>query len=221
MDGNGRWAKSHHLPKSAGHKKGAAAAKTICRACKKAGVKYLTLYAFSSENWLRPEDEVKDLMNLLRTYLKNDIAELTKENVKVRFIGNRSTLDSDLQKLMIDCEESSKDNDFTLILAISYGSRDEIRLAAVNLAQDALNKKVDLNKVDNNLFSSYLDTHEIPDPDLLIRTSGELRISNFLLWQCAYSELYFTNQLWPDFNEKSLESAIDEYSKRDRRFGGR
>lgn len=221
MDGNGRWAKKHFLPKSAGHKKGANSAKTVVRAAKKMGVNYITLYAFSSENWNRPADEVKDLMNLLRSYLKNDIAELMKEDIRIRFIGDRSKLDAELQDLMHECEESSVNNSCTLIIAISYGSRDEIRIAAQKMAIDAVNNKIDATTLSNDDFAKYLDTSDIPDPDLLIRTSGELRISNFLLWQCAYAEFYFTDEYWPDFNEKSLQAAVESFQSRDRRFGGR
>jgi undecaprenyl diphosphate synthase len=215
MDGNGRWAKSKVLPKAAGHKKGAQVANEVVKYCKSFGVEYLTLYAFSSENWHRPKEEVDDLMNLLRSYLKKDINELIKEDVRIRFIGNREVIAPDIVELMVKTEELSKNNKFNLILAISYGSRDEIRNAALNFAKN-FNKDSKLED-----FDEYLYTKDIPDPDLLIRTSGEYRISNFLLWQLAYAELYFADVLWPAFGKEELIKAIESYSMRDRRFGKR
>ncbi len=217
MDGNGRWADRLMLPKKAGHKKGAQVAKQIVKDCKKIGVKYLTLYTFSSENWGRPKAEVEDLMNLLREYLKSSTKDLIKEDVRIRFIGRKSELAQDIQDLMAKVEEESKHNNFNLILAISYGGRDEIRDAAIAFAKYA--KQNTQCKPED--FDQFLYTDGIPDPDLFIRTSGELRISNFLLWQLAYSELYFTDTLWPDFTEIELIKAVEEFSKRDRRYGGR
>lgn len=221
MDGNGRWAKKHHLPKSAGHKKGANAAKSLVKHCQSLGIKYLTLYTFSSENWQRPKDEVNYLMDLLRTYLRNDLQELLKENVRLRFIGNKQSLPIDIHQDIMRIEHESKDNDFNLIMALSYGSRDEIRTAAFSFAKDIIEKKIDINSLPSTEFDKYLSTADIPDPDLYIRTSGEYRVSNFLLWQIAYSELYFTDVLWPDFNEQDLLNALKDYSKRERRYGGR
>lgn len=217
MDGNGRWASKLMLPKKAGHKKGAQVAKQVVKDCKKAGVKYLTLYTFSSENWNRSADEVEDLMDLLREYLSSSAKDLIKEDVRIRFIGRRHELATDLQEMMAKVEEESKNNSFTLVLAISYGSRNEIRDAAMAFAE--YTKQHPSCKLED--FDQFLDTDGIPDPDLFIRTSGELRISNYLLWQLAYTELYFTETLWPDFTEIELIKAIEEYSMRDRRYGGR
>lgn len=221
MDGNGRWAKSRFLPASAGHKKGANVAKSITRACKKHGAKFLTLFAFSSENWSRPKEEVEYLMNLLRDYLKSDINELIQEDIKIRVIGDKTKLDSDILELINSVEEESKNNSFTLILALSYGSRDEIRNAAFRMHEEILNSNLEAISLAPEYFDQFLYTKDIPDPDLLIRTSGEQRISNFLLWQIAYSELFFTNVLWPDFSEKDLVTACEEFKKRERRFGAR
>lgn len=221
MDGNGRWAKSKFLPASAGHKKGASVAKSVTRACKKLGTSYLTLFAFSSENWNRSSDEVQYLMNLLREYLKSDINDLIKEDVKIKVIGDKSKLDSDIVTLIDKVEEESKNNSFTLILALSYGSRDELRNAAFRMHEEIINSNLEASSLAPEYFDQFLYTKDIPDPDLLIRTSGEQRISNFLLWQIAYSEIIFTNVLWPDFSEKDLISACEEFKKRDRRFGAR
>ncbi len=219
MDGNGRWASKRRLPKLAGHKKGANVANDIVAACQKLGVKYLTLYAFSTENWNRSASEVNDLMDLFRSYLSKDINELAKKDVSIKFIGNKSLLPADIQSMISEVEVSSQANNFKLILAISYGSREEIRNAAVKFAQDAIKQKIDLKKASPELFDQYLYTYGIPDPDLFIRTSGEYRISNFLLWQIAYAELYFTKVLWPDFNEAELKKAIEDFSTRERRYG--
>ncbi len=217
MDGNGRWANRRMLPKKAGHKKGAQIAKQVVRDCKNLGVKFLTLYTFSSENWNRPSSEIEDLMNLLREYLSSSAVDLIKEDVRIRFIGRRNELDSDIQEMMASVEEKSKDNSFSLILAISYGSRNEIRDAAVKFAE--YTKQHQSFKPED--FDKFLDTANIPDPDLFIRTSGELRISNYLLWQIAYTELFFTETLWPDFTKAQLIKAIESYSMRDRRYGSR
>lgn len=216
MDGNARWAKQNGLAIAKGHQKGAEVLKQIALSCKKVGVQYLTVYAFSSENWSRPKTEVTALMSLFRRYLKNDIKELMQENVRIRFIGNRKPIDTDLQELMLKVEKDTAHNQFQFIIALSYGSREEIREAAINFANDT--KTLTLRPED---FDKYLYTSDTPDPDLFIRTSGEYRISNFLLWQLAYSELYFTDVLWPDFNETHLLTAIAEYTKRNRRFGAR
>ncbi|MDF3048251.1 MAG: undecaprenyl diphosphate synthase [Candidatus Midichloriaceae bacterium] len=217
MDGNGRWASRLILPKKAGHKKGAQVAKQIVIDCKKLGVKYLTLYTFSSENWCRPKDEVADLMNLLREYLSSSAQELIKQDVRIRFIGRRSILDADIQELMYKVEEESKHHAFTLVLAINYGSHDELRDAAMEFA----NYKQQNPDATANDFEKFLYTKDIPNPDLLIRTGGELRISNFLLWQLAYTELYFTDTMWPEFSEKDLINAVEDFSSRERRYGGR
>ena len=219
MDGNGRWAKKRRLPKIAGHKKGANTANDIVAVCQKLGVKYLTLYAFSTENWNRAASEVKDLMDLFRSYLSNDISELTRKDVSVRFIGNRLRLPEDIQSMIDNVEKSSEANNFKLIIAFSYGSREEIRSAAFKMAGDVMSQKLNLEKVQPEIFDQYLYTSGIPDPDLFIRTSGEYRISNFLLWQIAYAELYFTTVLWPDFDEKELIKAIEDFSTRERRYG--
>jgi len=214
MDGNARWAKQNSLPTTTGHQRGADVVKQTALDCKKLGVEYLTVYAFSTENWNRPKSEVKALMSLFRRYLKKDIKELMNENVRIRFIGNREQLDEDIQGLMKQVEEETSHNKFQFIIAMSYGSREEIRNAALRFAEDAKTSKL---KAED--FDRYLLTKDIPDPDLFIRTSGEYRISNFLLWQLSYSELYFTDVLWPDFNENHLQKAINEYSNRDRRYG--
>lgn len=219
MDGNGRWASKRKLPKVAGHKKGANVAHEIVTVCQKLGVKYLTLYAFSTENWNRAESEVNDLMDLFRSYLAHDLNELSKKDVSINFIGNKQLLSADIQTMIQNVESSSQNNNFKLIIAISYGSREEIRSAAFKMASDAVNHKINLEKVNSETFDQYLYTYGIPDPDLFIRTSGEYRVSNFLLWQIAYAELYFTKVLWPDFNEAELIKAIEEFSTRERRYG--
>lgn len=220
MDGNGRWAKAKNVPKLAGHKSGADAARKTTLEAAKLGVKYLTLYTFSSENWQRPEEEVFNLMTLLRHYLKSEAKTLHKNNVKVTVIGNKDKLDSDIRSLIIEATELTKNNTgLHLILALSYGAREEITQAAKRLAQDYKDNKIDLEQINSDEFASYLYTTDIPDPDLLIRTSGEMRISNFLIWQCAYTEFYFTNVLWPDFTENDFRNAIVEFNKRERRYG--
>lgn len=220
MDGNRRWAKKHGLPAAAGHKQGAKNLEQICRDVKELGIQYLTLYAFSTENWQRPKEEVSTLMELLRSYLKDNLQELQKNNVKIVFIGERSMLDKDIVERMNDIEKQTSDNkDFTLCLAISYGSRQEIISAVRKAAQIVKSGDIDLQDIDEKLFSHLLYTKDIPDPDLLIRTSGEQRISNYLLWQIAYSELYFSDVMWPDFDRKELEKIIQNYYTRDRRYG--
>ena len=220
MDGNRRWAKKHGLPAAAGHKQGAKNLEKICQDVKDLGIKYLTLYAFSTENWQRSEEEVSTLMDLMRSYLKNNLQELQKNNVKIVFIGERSMLDKDIIERMNDIEKQTANNkDFTLCLAISYGSRQEILSAVRKAAQIVKSGDITLQDIDEKLFSHLLYTKDIPDPDLLIRTSGEQRISNYLLWQIAYSELYFTDVMWPDFDRRELEKIIQNYHTRDRRYG--
>lgn len=219
MDGNSRWAKKNGFLRSSGHKKGAEVSKLIAEAAQELGVEYLTLYAFSSENWNRSKAEIKMLMNLLRKYLTKDFKELIAKNVRLKFIGDLTKLDNDIQELIVKAEELSKKNSFTLIIALSYGSRDEIRQAAYTMVKHALLNGDNIDDVKSTDFEQYLYTAGIPDPDLFIRTSGEHRISNFLLWQLSYSELYFTDTLWPDFNKKELLKAIKDFSLRERRFG--
>ena len=220
MDGNGRWAQKRNLPRSAGHKKGAEVVKEIAKEANNRGIRYLTLYAFSTENWNRPKEEVDTLMGLLRQYLKSDFSELHKNNIRIRVIGERSMLDKDIVAQIAKLENDTAQNSgMVLCLAISYGSRLEIVQAAKKIA--ALVKKGDMSEsdVDIKLFSDMLYTKDIPDPDLLIRTSGEQRISNYLLWQIAYAELYFTKTLWPDFNKDELVAIIKDYKTRERRYG--
>ena len=220
MDGNGRWATKRGLPRSMGHKKGAEVVKEIVRAAGEVGVKFLTLYAFSTENWQRSKDEVDTLMGLLRQYLKSDLQELQENNVRIKFIGESEMLDADIVSAMRKLEIDTAQNDaLTLCIALSYGSRQEIVNAVKKTA--ALVKKGDIsvNDIDIKMFSDMLYTKSIPDPDLLIRTSGEQRISNYLLWQLAYTELYFTKTLWPDFNKDELVAIIKDYKTRERRYG--
>jgi len=221
MDGNGRWAKARALPKSAGYVEGAKNAENIVRICKKYGLDYLTLFVFSSENWQRESSEVSFLMRLLRSYLKRNIKDLTKEGVKVTFIGDFTKLDQDIREMMSDIERYSASNSaIHLILAISYSGRNEIRHIADKMVRYAIENSwslEDAKKESYNLFNEFLTS--IPDPDLLIRTSGEHRISNFMLWQIAYTEFYFTEKLWPDFNEDDMVRAFEDYLARDRRYG--
>ncbi len=220
MDGNGRWAKARGLPRTAGHKRGAESVRAAVQAAGELGVSYLTLFGFSSENWKRPEGEVRDLMGLLRLYLKGEIKSLHKNNVRLRVVGDRARLGKDIVSLIEDGEAKTANNTgLTLVLALSYGSRQEIVSAVRALAQDAADGKISPDQIDEDMVSSRLFTVGIPDPDLLIRTSGEQRISNFLLWQCAYSELVFQDVLWPDFDRQHLEDAIAAYHGRERRFG--
>lgn len=221
MDGNGRWAKKRGLPRNAGHTAGAKNVENICLAAKKLGVKYLTLYAFSTENWSRPESEVKALMKLLSGYLDKCVQTAHENKMHIRVIGDITRLDDKLQKQIIEAERiSSVYDDLNLTIAINYGSRDELLRAIRRAGTDIKNGLLSIEDLDENRFGSYLDTRELPDPDLLIRTSGEVRLSNYLLWQLAYSEFYFTEVPWPDFNEQELKKAIDTYEGRDRRFGG-
>ncbi len=221
LDGNGRWAKSKGMPRNYGHTVGAKNVETVCRAADELGIKYLTLYAFSTENWNRPQNEVNALMKLLEGYLKTCIKTADKNNMHVRVIGEITRLSNAFQQRIHELETASASNTgLNLTIAINYGSRDEILRAVRHMVEDAREGKLETKDIDENVFSSYLDTRELPDPDLLIRTSGEQRLSNYLLWQLAYSEFYFTDVPWPDFHKKELELAIEAYNKRDRRFGG-
>lgn len=222
MDGNGRWAKRRGLPRTMGHKKGAEAAKAIVENAAEAGVEYITLFGFSSENWNRPKDEINDLMSLLRHYLKAQTAEFHKNNARLSVIGQRSAFDQDIIALIEHAESLTHDNDgIHVIIALNYGGRNDILQAAKSMAEKALDDGCLPSDDDfEEGFKCALWTAGIPDPDLLIRTSGEMRVSNFLLWQCAYAEMVFTDVLWPDFDKKALEGALDEYKGRDRRFGG-
>ena len=220
MDGNGRWARRRGQPRIAGHRRGADAARTAVRAAVRHGVRYLTLYGFSSENWNRPADEVEDLMGLLRYYLRSEIAELHKQGIRLRVIGDRSRLAADIVSLIEDAERRTAGNEaLTLLIALSYGSRAEIVEAAKRLAEDVEAGRIRSYEIDEAALAGRLFTAGIPDPDLMIRTSGEQRISNFLLWQLAYTELVFLDVLWPDFSEEDFAHAIKEYHGRERRYG--
>ena len=220
MDGNGRWAKQHKVPRIEGHRRGAEAAKCALKAAQENGVKNLTLYAFSVENWNRPELEVSALMNLLERFLSEQMPELIKRKIRLRVIGRYRELPERIQALLHEAEETTQNYDeFTLGLALNYGSRMEVVDAVKAVAQAANAGLVDLNKIDYNSFRQYLYTRDMPDPDLVIRTSGECRLSNFLLLQSAYAEIYLSKVLWPDFDEAEFKAAIDEYSSRERRYG--
>ncbi len=220
MDGNGRWAKARGLPRSAGHKRGAESVRKSVKGAISNGVSYLTLFGFSSENWKRPPDEIHDLMGLLRLYLKSEIKDLHKEGVRLLIIGDRENLDKDIIKLIQSSEEMTKKNTrLTLIIALSYGGRAEILHAAKQIAKDIAQGDLQISNIDEDALSERLFTKDIPDPDLLIRTSGEQRLSNFLLWQCAYTEFIFIDTLWPDFAEVDFENAIKVFQNRERRYG--
>lgn len=220
MDGNGRWAKKRGLERKFGHKEGARTFRKIVSYCKELGIKYITFYAFSTENWKRPKDEVESIMALFNQYL-DEVREHTKENVRVMFIGDKSAFDEKFRNKMIALEEDSKDFDaMTLILAINYGGRDDIIFAAKQAAELVKEGTISSSQIDESLFSNLLYTKGIPDVDYIIRPSGELRLSNFLIWQAAYAEYYFTDILWPDFDKKDLDKALDEFKNRKRRFGG-
>ena len=221
LDGNGRWAKSKGMPRNYGHMQGAKNVEVICEEAYKLGIKYLTVYAFSTENWNRPQDEVDALMKLLRNYMKTCLKTAEKNDMKIRVIGDKTRLDDDIRTRIAELEESTKNNGgLNFQIAINYGSRDEMRRAMTALAKDCVNGKVNPDDISEAMFDTYLDTHDIPDPDLMIRTSGEQRLSNYLLWQLAYSEFYFTDVPWPDFSKEELIKAVEQYNKRDRRFGG-
>ena len=220
MDGNGRWAKSRQLPAIAGHRAGAETARNITECASKMGIKYLTLYTFSSENWLREKSWIEDFMGLLRWYLRNELKQLMENGVRIQIIGDRTLFAKDIQDLIFETEEKTKNNTaITVVLALSYGSRDEITRAFKRLAQKVKDGEIDPKALVAEDISKNLDTKNFPDPDLLIRTSGEQRISNFLLWQMAYTEFVFEPGLWPDFGEDDFKKAIDEYQKRNRRYG--
>jgi len=220
MDGNGRWAKSHGLPRVEGHRRGVEAARKVVRAAPDLGISYLTLFGFSSENWRRPDAEVHDLMGLLRLYLRNEVAALHKNGARLRVIGDRNRLAKDIRQLIESAEELTAGNTrLQLMIALSYGGRADIVCAARELAEAARAGRIDPCDIDETVFERELLTADIPDPDLLIRTSGEMRISNFLLWQSAYSEIIFTDRLWPDFGRSDLEQAIEEFHRRERRYG--
>jgi undecaprenyl diphosphate synthase len=220
MDGNGRWAQARGLPRVAGHRRGAEAVRRTVTAAGELGIPYLTLFGFSSENWKRPLEEIDDLMGLLRHYLRGEIAELHRNGVRLRVIGERGRLAPDIVTLIVNAEELTRDNSgVNLTIALSYGGRAEIIAAMRTLAAKAVAGELPPAAIDEAVISRHLFTADIPDPDLLIRTSGEQRISNFLLWQCAYSELVFTKTLWPDFGRDDLEQAIVDYGGRERRYG--
>lgn len=221
LDGNGRWAKGKGMPRNYGHAQGSKNVERICEEAWRMGIKYLTVYAFSTENWSRPKDEVDALMKLLRNYMKTCLKTAAKNDMKVRVIGDKTRLDADIRSRIAELEEATKNNGgLNFQIALNYGSRDEIVRAVRKIARDAKDGKLEPESITSEVISSYLDTHDIPDPDLLIRTSGEERLSNFLLWQLAYSEFYFTDVLWPDFTKEELMKAIEQYNSRDRRYGG-
>ncbi len=221
MDGNGRWAKSRGLPRTFGHKQGAETVKRVVRAAVDLNIPYLTLFGFSSENWSRPADEVQELMRLLRIYLRSEMAELHRGNIRLRVIGSRAELEKDIVELIEHAESLTRDNTaLTVTIALNYGGRQELLLAAGAFARKCREENIEPDlRAAEEFFPGCLMTDGMPDPDILIRTSGEQRISNFLLWQCAYAEFIFTPVLWPDFSKNDLEQAIKEFSSRDRRFG--
>lgn len=221
LDGNGRWAKAKGMPRNYGHAQGSKNVERICEEAYRIGVKYLTVYAFSTENWNRPKDEVDALMKLLRNYMKTCLKTAAKNDMKVRVIGDKTGLDEDIRNRIAELEEATKDNGgLNFQIALNYGSRDEIVRAVRKVSEDVKEGKVKPEDIDEKMFETYLDTHGIPDPDLMIRTSGELRLSNYLLWQLAYTEFYFTAIPWPDFTKEELSKAIEQYNRRDRRYGG-
>ena len=221
MDGNGRWAKERLLPRTLGHKAGVEAIRSVIKEGSNLGVKHITLYAFSTENWKRPKLEVEALMNLLNTYLKKELKELHENNVKITTIGDIEVLPIKSLEAVNNAINITKDNTgLNLNIALNYGSRNDIKNAVVDIVKNCKSGKIDIKDINEDMISIYLSTKSIPDPDLIIRTSGEQRISNFLLWELAYSEFYFTDVYWPDFNEEELRKAIYVYQSRDRRFGG-
>lgn len=221
MDGNGRWAAARSLPRAEGHRRGVEALRRVVRAASELGIRYLTIFSFSSENWSRPASEIGDLFGLLRRFIRNDLASLHRDGVRVRVIGEREGLEPDIVALLDEAEELTRGNvRLNLTVAFNYGSRQEIANAAQRLAREVAEGKRDPSTIDVAAIAGYLDTSELPDPDLIIRTSGEQRLSNFLMWQAAYSELVFVPVHWPDFDKAALEQAIIEYAKRERRFGG-
>lgn len=221
LDGNGRWAKSKGMPRNYGHAQGSKNVERICEEAWRMGIKYLTVYAFSTENWNRPDSEVSALMTLLRNYMKTCLKTAAKNDMKIRVIGDIQPLDDDIKNRISELESATVNNGgLNFTIALNYGSRDELTRAARKIARDCADGKLEADDIDESVFESYLDTHGIPDPDLMIRTSGEQRLSNYLLWQLAYSEFYFTDVPWPDFTKEELVKAIEEYNHRHRRFGG-
>lgn len=221
LDGNGRWAKKRMLPRNAGHAAGSKNVEKICAAAWDMGIEYVTMYAFSTENWSRPKEEVDALMKLLHSYLKDCLKTSKKNNMQVRVIGDISKLDKDLQERIIELERVSAENTGLYFqVALNYGSRDEIKRSIISIANEVKEGSLLPEDITEDIISSHLDTSGIPDPDLMIRTSGEQRLSNYLLWQLAYAEFYFTDVLWPDFSKKDLQKAVEFYQSRDRRFGG-
>lgn len=221
MDGNGRWAKERKLPRTMGHKAGVETIRKIVKESKDLGVEYLTLYAFSTENWKRPKDEVSALMKLLVEYLRNELEELNKNEVSIRISGDTTKLPKDAEVEIKHAINVTKNNKgIVLNIAFNYGGRDEILRAVKGISTDVMANKIDINDIDEDVFNNYLYTANMPDPDIIIRPSGEMRISNFLLWQCAYSEFWFSNIFWPDFDEKHLHKAIIDFQQRSRRYGG-
>lgn len=220
LDGNGRWAKSKGMPRNYGHIEGAKTVEKICEEAWKMGIKYLTVYAFSTENWKRPKEEVDALMKLLRNYMKTCLKTAAKNDMVVRVIGDKTGLDDDIREKIEELEKASANNGgLNFQIAINYGSRDEIVRSVRKIMEDVKAGKIEADQMDEAMFGSYLDTAGIPSPDLLIRTSGEQRLSNFLMWQLAYTEFYFTDVPWPAFSKKDLEAAIEKYNSRDRRYG--
>jgi undecaprenyl diphosphate synthase len=221
MDGNGRWASARGLPRAEGHRRGVEALRRTIRAAGEIGIQVITIFSFSSENWSRPATEISELMGLLRRFIRNDLAELHKSNVRVRIIGERDGLDPDIGRLLVEAEELTRENDgLTLVVAFNYGARQEIARAARRIAEQVAAGVLKPSDVTVETVGGLLDAPDLPDPDLIIRTSGEQRLSNFLLWQSAYSELVFVPTYWPDFDRAALEAAIAEYRQRERRFGG-
>lgn len=221
MDGNGRWAAARGLPRREGHRRGVDALRNIVKAVGELGIRYLTIYSFSAENWSRPADEIEDLMGLLKRFVRNDLADLHKNDVRVRIIGERANLKPDILGLLSEAEELTKNNSGpTLVVAFNYGAQQEIVEAARKLAEQVARGELTPGQIDAAKLAALLHTKDIPDPDLIIRTSGEQRLSNFLLWQAAYAEFVFVPTLWPDFDKAALEAAIEEFRKRERRFGG-
>ena len=221
MDGNGRWASARGLPRGEGHRRGVEALRKTVRAAGEMGIRFLTVFSFSAENWSRPPSEIRDLMGLLRRFIRNDMAELHQNGVKVRVIGERGDLDPDIRRLLEEAEELTTNNiGLTLVVAFNYGARQEIARAAARVATMIKDSSLDPSAITAELIGQNLDAPDLPDPDLIIRTSGEQRLSNFLLWQAAYSELVFVSTYWPDFDRAALEGAIAEYHRRERRFGG-
>lgn len=221
LDGNGRWAKAKGMPRNYGHAQGSKNVERICEEAWRMGIKYLTVYAFSTENWSRPESEVTALMKLLRNYMKTCLKTAAKNDMKIRVIGDIEPLDDDIKSRIRELESATVNNGgLNFTIALNYGSRDEIVRASRRMGKDCAEGRLDPDSIDETVFESYLDTHGIPDPDLMIRTSGEQRLSNYLLWQLAYSEFYFTDVPWPDFTKAELVKAVEEFNHRHRRFGG-